>query len=355
MDNRIAISIVVPVYNAEKYLKHCIDSILKQTFQNYEVIIVDDGSTDNSCTIAKQYAEKDSRVKLFSQTNGGPLKARIYGMLQSGGEYFTFCDSDDYYATKEALQILYETVLRDRVDVIQFGYYSKHKYLRYVGSVFTDKTINCDEFLSNEYPKLLCSTWENSTLSVTVWDKLYHSSLKRNVPNSLSYEHVFMGDDEIINLFLTEKAQSIMFLNRPLYCHRENSGLSHKWKKETMWDLNKIKEYQMYKLKEWEFGDKSKVISILFAELAAWFFLHIVDGIDELEKKEMIEYIKSVMELPMFIKGRDYYRNDNKENWEAVSLMREYDPDKYYMAALNFKQKNKRKLLSIKDWLRKMI
>jgi len=89
-------SIIVPVYKVEPYLRRCIDSILAQTFLDFELILVDDGSPDNCPGICDEYAEKDSRIKVIHQTNGGLSSARNRGIAAAEGEYLLFCDSDDY-------------------------------------------------------------------------------------------------------------------------------------------------------------------------------------------------------------------------------------------------------------------
>ena len=98
MNNHPLVSIIVPIYNTAKYLPKCLDSILNQTYQNLEIILVDDGSTDDSGTIAKNYAKKDSRIKVIHQENAGQSSARNLGLKKSTGEYISFIDSDDTIA-----------------------------------------------------------------------------------------------------------------------------------------------------------------------------------------------------------------------------------------------------------------
>ena len=90
------ISVIVPVYNVEKYLRKCLDSILNQTYQNFEVILVNDGSTDDSGKICNEYALRNPVIKAFHKKNGGLSEARNYGVVYAKGEYVTFIDSDDY-------------------------------------------------------------------------------------------------------------------------------------------------------------------------------------------------------------------------------------------------------------------
>ena len=95
-------SIIVPIYNAEKYLDNCIQSVLKNTFNNYELLLVDDGSTDHSSNTCKKYSHIDERVHYFYKSNGGPLETRVYGMERCKGRYIMFLDGDDQYKNKNA-------------------------------------------------------------------------------------------------------------------------------------------------------------------------------------------------------------------------------------------------------------
>ena len=114
--NKPKISIIVPVYNTELYLRECIESILRQSFMNFEVLLVDDGSTDASGSICEDYAAKDTRIRVFHQTNQGVTAARKCGILHSNGEYLCFVDSDDTI-TSDALAILMEPLQRDIRDI----------------------------------------------------------------------------------------------------------------------------------------------------------------------------------------------------------------------------------------------
>lgn len=90
------LSVIVPVYNVENYLAHCLDSILSQTFTDFEVLLIDDGSTDGSRAVCERYAAQDDRIRLFHKENGGLVSARQYGFPFAQGEYVTFVDSDDW-------------------------------------------------------------------------------------------------------------------------------------------------------------------------------------------------------------------------------------------------------------------
>ena len=114
------VSVVMPVYNVEKYLSQCIDSLLRQKVQNIEIIAVDDGSTDGSLDILKEYAGKDNRVKVFTQKNQYAGTARNFGLTKASGEYVMFLDSDDFFE-KEIIRDAYSVAKANRADILLFG------------------------------------------------------------------------------------------------------------------------------------------------------------------------------------------------------------------------------------------
>lgn len=109
------ISIIVPVYKVEPYLRKCVDSILAQTFTDFEVILVDDGSPDNSGKICDEYASKDSRVRVIHKKNGGLSSARNAGIDVARGKYLGFVDSDDYIE-KDMYELLYDNIVKEQAD-----------------------------------------------------------------------------------------------------------------------------------------------------------------------------------------------------------------------------------------------
>ena len=116
------ISVIVPIYNTEKYLARCIESILCQTYTNLEIILVDDGSTDKSGDICDFYARKDNRVKVVHKENGGAAAARNFALNMVTGQYIGFVDSDDY-TDIEMYQKLYEKAKQENADIVVCGYY----------------------------------------------------------------------------------------------------------------------------------------------------------------------------------------------------------------------------------------
>lgn len=114
------LSIIIPIYNVEKYLRDCVDTVLTQTFRNIEVILVDDGSPDSCPTICDEYAQSDNRVKVIHKKNGGLSDARNEGLKMASGDYVMFLDSDDYYAHNDFLEKVVEATAGGKIDAVFF-------------------------------------------------------------------------------------------------------------------------------------------------------------------------------------------------------------------------------------------
>lgn len=118
----IKFSIIIPVYNVEKYLNECVESVLNQTYKNFEIILVDDGSTDSSPQICDSYAEKDNRIRAIHKENGGLSSARNAGIKNMTGDYVLFLDSDDFWDNNKALEHLSYIISEQKPDVVCYGY-----------------------------------------------------------------------------------------------------------------------------------------------------------------------------------------------------------------------------------------
>lgn len=142
MAEKLTFSIIIPVYNVEQYVSECIESIQRQSYQNWEMILVDDGSTDQSGEICATYAQRDKRIKVFPKKNTGQADSRNFGVQRACGDYFLFVDSDDYIAS-DALEVLYRVIQQyEMVDVVL----SEGMY-----SVYGQKTELCKYWDSLEY------------------------------------------------------------------------------------------------------------------------------------------------------------------------------------------------------------
>ena len=155
-ESKALISIIVPIYNVENYLRQCLDSIVSQTYQNFECLLINDGSPDNSADICREYVEKDSRFKYFEKENGGVSSARNLGIERSGGAYITFIDSDDW-VDSDYLEVLYNALIDENADISVSTYkrfhmadncWYFHSFQRgYEKRVFTNQEL-IDEFIA---------------------------------------------------------------------------------------------------------------------------------------------------------------------------------------------------------------
>lgn len=122
------ITIVVPVYNGEKTISRCVDSILQQNYREFEIILVNDGSQDSTLEICHKLESKDKRIIVVNQINQGSFMARNAGILKAQGEYITFLDADDIFCRNDVLKTISETAMRENADVVQFSHYHSYFY-----------------------------------------------------------------------------------------------------------------------------------------------------------------------------------------------------------------------------------
>lgn len=240
------ISVIVPVYNAQKYLEETLDAIIAQTYEDYELLLVDDGSKDESPAICDKYAANDKRVKVFHNENMGASGARNFGLRMAQGDYIAFIDSDDI-VDKDYLEQLYDKYTKPEVDVVLCGFDRFYK----------DDLDNKVEYLlgneevtnvtSNKELAMLFTVPKTSLSGVSIWAKLYKRSIivDNNIsfPVDISYE-----EDCCFNLLYYRHVREAVYIKKNLYHYRQISGsLSKVYKESTFKDLtngyNKRKEF----------------------------------------------------------------------------------------------------------------
>ncbi|WP_133966030.1 glycosyltransferase family 2 protein [Eubacterium limosum] len=212
------ISIVIPVYNAAPYLVRCLDSVVEQTIENIEIIIVNDGSTDNSLEICEMYKEKDKRVVLINKQNGGLSDARNVGINMAKGQYIGFVDSDDWIR-KNMFERLYAPFLENsNVDIAVCGYALVELVDKRVYKRKQICTINKEETYDSNIYKIVYSKDSDRALEVPVWNKLYRKKLFDN----LKFEIGKINEDNLISLELYSKVKKIIHIPGYYYYYRFN-------------------------------------------------------------------------------------------------------------------------------------
>lgn len=214
------ISMIIPVYNIEEYLAFCLDSILDQEYDDYEIILVDDGSPDGSPAICDEYARKDSRISVIHKQNGGPSSARNAGLEKASGEFIWFIDGDDYLPAGALLIVL--KYLDKGADIINFGFMNHNGELQeddkcrfpFTGCADAEKTA---EFVADSFSKLLFTF---------AWRNLYRADFLQK--NGLRFaEELNIGEDAVFNSEAFLKAGSIYFADEYIYVYRyRTEGLS---------------------------------------------------------------------------------------------------------------------------------
>ena len=214
-ESRGFISVIVPVYNAEKYLDECIQSILKQTYDDFEIVLVNDGSKDRSADICDSYAEHYENIKVLHNDNRGPAASRKCGLENAGGDLIMFVDSDDWIEC-DTLEVMCRELETSQADVVTCFYadiYNNGK--RLVHKMFRESVIECDTFSESVY-----EIHGTRRLSTGPWAKLYRKNLFLNVDFR---EHVTIGEDYTMLLQVLRNAGKVRMLNY-LFYNRRISG-----------------------------------------------------------------------------------------------------------------------------------
>ena len=212
------ISVVVPIYNVEKYLRLCLDSLLMKTYTNFEVLMINDGSPDDSANICKEYLAKDRRFQYFEKENGGLSDARNYGIEHSKGEYITFVDSDDWL--KETfLEDLYEAITRTGADIALSTYIIYDDFqsvynIPVIGEYY-ERIWMSDEFI-RELPQL---EMKDNSYS-TSWAKLF----KKELFCTIRFPKGKLIEDTRTNIKLFLESSRLVYINKCLYFYRIRGG-----------------------------------------------------------------------------------------------------------------------------------
>ncbi|MBR3602626.1 MAG: glycosyltransferase [Lachnospiraceae bacterium] len=277
----ILVSVVIPMYNVEKYLRECLNSVLSQTISNIEIICVDDGSSDKSVDICKEYIKKDNRVKLLTQKNSGPSKARNRGIEEATGKWISFVDADDWLENNMLERLI--SVSEDS-DIVISNYYINMSNSKEKVNIKLDenKQIWDKERINIELRKFLCKGIKeyNPYLAIGApWARIYKLSLIKE-HNIIFPLNVRRTEDGIFNMHMFENAKKIIYLNEPLYHYRLlTDSLSHKMSsdiiKYTEADVEEVKKFaRTYKQHDEMFinGIDVRICTWFYKYLAYYFF-----------------------------------------------------------------------------------
>jgi len=223
------ISVIIPVYNVEQYLPECVESVLKQTYQNLEILLIDDGSTDGSGKLCDEYAKKDSRVKVIHKENGGVSSARNRGLDIAQGEYITFIDGDDFVA-ENYVRALYENLKENGSDLAfcKYAFFNDNAVKASTES-FPDKIsvdINSEVFFQF-FSRFI--SWKKNIMGSSC-RILY----RREVITNIRFNpQINIAEDLLFVLQVILKSKILSFINKELYLYRvNNQSAVHSYRKE---------------------------------------------------------------------------------------------------------------------------
>ena len=268
MDNEL-ISIIVPVYKVEKYLEKCVNSILKQTYTNLEIILVDDGSPDKCGQLCDELAKIDDRIKVFHKENGGLSDARNYGVDRANGEYIGFVDSDDYI--HECMyEELYKAIKKSGTSIAECGVTRVYKNTlrpHYEGE---------DYFLVLDREGYLKEYLENKRLYGSAWCKLIHRDLAKKIkfPTGKIYEDAFYT----LELLKTVDKYTLISGNYYYYYIRENSITTRSFSSKDMDYIEIMNEIEDYTLANFPIFKEQLLVRLTFAYISIFNQLLEVDN-----------------------------------------------------------------------------
>lgn len=317
MLNNYKVSIIIPMYNAEKYIKECIDSVLNQTYKNIEIIIVNDGSKDNSYLLVDEYRNKYNNITLISQENKGSSYARKVGFEHSKGEFVLFLDSDDWIEP-DTVEV-FINMLDEEVDIVKAKFIIENdkESIKQEGAFKEKRVIYKKEFKNTIYPKLIESFEMNSISGELIRRRaLDFSSIKLDV---------FMGDDLLVSLELYKNSRKIIFLDKYFLHYRKNQNsitnsldinILNRNLNNAIFVYSKMLEYlKMYQIDTIENRKKLylRILSEITGNSIKYFYVKNIKIKDifliykEIWKKDIIKDIKNNINIFNIVKNN--YRN----------------------------------------------
>jgi glycosyltransferase involved in cell wall biosynthesis len=247
------ISIIVPVYKVEKYLDRCVQSIVDQTYINWELLLIDDGSPDRSGEMCDEWKKRDNRIRVFHGPNCGVSVARNTGLDEASGEWIMFVDSDDWIA-KDCLKICIEAAQKDNLDIVQFNF-------AMVDDNVNEQSAqqNCTEVMSRK------DYIEHDVFNVCVWGSILHRTIIEN--NNLRFPvGIKLGEDQIFMMQVIRHARKVRMIRDELYYYMTNySSATHNARSSDM--VSSIQSFMDFKASYPEFTSRCDVLIMHFMPL----------------------------------------------------------------------------------------
>lgn len=331
------VSVIIPVYNIEKYLSRCLDSIVSQTYQNLEIICVNDGSTDNSLNILEQYQKLDNRVIIITTENFGQGAARNKGIEVATGKYIMFSDSDDFMSSN-MVEVLVDSIKQSGSEVVASDFYTNNAHIELQNQKY---------FLYKQFPNINQNTkfvnidvndiMNYLYVTVTCWGKIFTADFLKN--NNILFPPNNINDDVIFWADVYSHLKSLAYTPQALYFYRRRVGSLMKLRNERIFDIiiahKRVKEIfiqnnvyeKMKNLSDYIMvRDFLTKINLLKQPLQEKFFNDIQDlmsdvNCEEMEKLPLRNDFKVYIDICKIFKKSNYedFRKLMEERWVSAS------------------------------------
>lgn len=282
------VSFILPIYNVEKYLSQCVESILSQTYMDFEILLVDDGSPDKCPILCDDWARRDSRIKALHKPNGGLSDARNYGLEHASGEYVIFVDSDDFWIGQDSLGKLMSVVYtHPECDFISFNcsYY-------YQDSDTYSRWVSYDEKLAAPTDKnsAMRSLVASGTLPMSAWLKVI--SKKSLSDMNLKFIKGIISEDIPWFIDLLDGSKKCMFVNQYIYAYRQNraGSITASGGEKSFNDVFNIIRMELAKMEKRSFSPEAKDALYSFLAYEFCILLSSVSRRSEEQRRELLKY-----------------------------------------------------------------
>ncbi len=290
------ISVIIPIYNVEKFMKNCIDSVINQTYKNLEIILVDDGATDSSGKICDEYKQKDSRIEVIHQKNMGLAGARNTGLDVATGKYVMFLDSDDFYE-KNSCEVLYNEIEKRGADYVIGNYiHTNHEGVKWENPIFDKELYTNFKLDLNDYKKSFF------VMNSTVWNKIFKREFIEKF--HLRFVHGAFAEDAIFSTFCYVHTDNAYYINDIVYNYRQNKTNSTISTTCTKRYFTKINEAYKLIYKNFEETNEIGFYRYFYSRITPYLMCKLIDT-DALDGKE--ETIEVMKMLYWFFKQKDEF------------------------------------------------
>ena len=328
------ISVIIPIHNGEKYIIKLIKSLMKQTYSNIEIILVENNSEDSSLMLCNKMSQKYKNVTTLISEEKGTSYARKLGILNSTGKYIVFMDQDDSYFNCNAIKEMYYAIEEDQVQICQFSFYKNYfgafkcRIPRTANKRIYDRT----ELFEDEIKGILGI--KGSSFSTTVWSKIYDGNMLRNIAPSIN-ESILFAEDVYLNIyaFFNDFLTKVSVRNEAYYCWKLGIGLSstiHSGK--ILFDDYKIvKPLALEMLKK--YGCKEEMIYACLSE-SIWFHRFLVNEmiLEKTPRDNVEERIKAMGDTFYIKQAKEYFSKQKLKKIEGdfLFLVSDYTSKEYY-------------------------